>query len=80
MKDPLDPGTIELPVLYDQNLINAVANLETVFTVEGTKATPENEAFVAKNIKFDRSGVIDKHIKDLEEIKLLLLKVLNCLS
>lgn len=38
MKDPLDPGTIEFPAFYNQELINAVNSLESICTVEGTPA------------------------------------------
>lgn len=66
MKDPLDAGTQEFPNFYDQHLINAVANLNTIFTAEGTKATPENEEFVAMNIKFDRLEIMERYILELE--------------
>jgi hypothetical protein len=66
MKDPMDPGTQEFPNFYDQHLINAVANLNTIFTAEGTRATPENEEFVRENIKFDRLEIMERYINELE--------------
>ena len=87
MKDPKDPGTPEFPMFYDQHLINAVANLETIFTPEGTKATPENEKIVKDNISFDvieelenKIEALSASVDRLEKVALDLLRLVSAPS
>jgi hypothetical protein len=67
MKDPLDPGTIEFPpAFFDQQLVNAVANLESIFTVDGTQATPEINKLVSENVRFSNIELLERKINELE--------------
>lgn len=68
-KDIDDRGTMEFPQFYDKRLVNAVSNLEKIFTVEGTKATKEVEDIVLINTNMSNTHDIDTNQKILELVK-----------